>query len=124
MARRGWVDETKPLPAKFQADDAHILVYTRDGAEMTINLLKLDQTRTRGPRRPGALMRRWRAFVQAVRAPGRSGPGRADPHRVLHPHGGGGRRLRLHGDRVPPNFIDALQRYYDGLLRHADMPFP
>ena len=47
MARRGWIDETKPLPAKFQADDGHILVYTRDGAEMTINLLKLDQTRTR-----------------------------------------------------------------------------
>jgi hypothetical protein len=47
LQRRGWIDETKPLPAKFQADDAHILVYTRDGAEMTINLLKLDETRTR-----------------------------------------------------------------------------
>ncbi|MBI5478709.1 MAG: hypothetical protein HY906_07640 [Deltaproteobacteria bacterium] len=47
MQRRGWVDETKPLPAKFQADDAHILVYTSGGAEMTVNLLKLDETRTR-----------------------------------------------------------------------------
>jgi hypothetical protein len=47
MGRRGWVDETKPLPPKAQADDARILVYTHDGAEMTINLLKLDETRTR-----------------------------------------------------------------------------
>lgn len=47
LARRGWVDETRPLPPKAQADDARILVYTRDGAELTVNLLKLDEQRTR-----------------------------------------------------------------------------
>jgi hypothetical protein len=47
LQRRGWTNETKALPQKFQSDDAHILVYTRDGAEMTVNLLKLDETRTR-----------------------------------------------------------------------------
>jgi hypothetical protein len=47
LQRQGWINETKPLPAQFQTDDAHILVYTRDGAEMTVNLLKLDETRTR-----------------------------------------------------------------------------
>jgi len=47
LARAGWVDETKPLPDKVRTDDAEILVYTRDGKELTVNLLKLDDTRTR-----------------------------------------------------------------------------
>jgi hypothetical protein len=47
LQRRGWIDETKPLPAKFKSDDAHILVYGRDGTELTINLLKLDEAHTR-----------------------------------------------------------------------------
>jgi len=47
LQRRGWTDETKPLPAKFQSDDAQILVYAHDGGELTINLLKLDESHTR-----------------------------------------------------------------------------
>lgn len=48
LGRRGWLDQTKPLPSQYKSDDGHILVYGNgDGAEMTINLLKLDDTRTR-----------------------------------------------------------------------------
>jgi hypothetical protein len=47
LQRRGWIDETKPLPEKFKSDDAHILVYSHEGSEMTVNLLKLDEGHTR-----------------------------------------------------------------------------
>jgi hypothetical protein len=47
LQRRGWIDETRPLPKAQQSDDAEIMVLTRDGAELTVNLLKLDETRTR-----------------------------------------------------------------------------
>jgi len=47
LQRRGWIDETRPLPKAQQSDDAQIMVWTRDGAEMTVNLLKIDETRTR-----------------------------------------------------------------------------
>ena len=47
MARLGWTNETKLEGHKDVGDDVRILVYTRDGAECTINFLKVDEARTR-----------------------------------------------------------------------------
>ncbi|HEY3356967.1 MAG TPA: hypothetical protein VGQ83_27200 [Polyangia bacterium] len=47
MQRLGWANETKAETHKDVGDDARILVYTRDGAECTVNFLKIDDTHTR-----------------------------------------------------------------------------
>lgn len=47
MARRGWTDETRQSSSKQIGEDVRILVYTRNGAECTVNFLKIDEARTR-----------------------------------------------------------------------------
>jgi hypothetical protein len=47
MQRGGWQDETRAETNKDVGDDVRILVFTRDGAECTVNFLKVDEAHTR-----------------------------------------------------------------------------
>jgi len=70
-------------------------------------------------------MRRWRTFVQALR---RARPLRGQGGQTLSEYSilmgvvGGG--FAYTAIEFLPNFIDALQRYYDGFYVMLNMPFP